>query len=171
MLAGCTTYFSIKTSQKFYLKCVFMHFIWFSGQTAIIPPHSINRFLFVIVTWYFCEVGTVYGCRDRLVEIATSYGPNGPGMESRWVGGRRVFPSRPDRIRGPPNLLYSEYQTFPWGTAAGASWWPPTPFQCRVAILLEQYLHLASVTAQTCHGVTFRKWLFTYLGIFRAPKG
>lgn len=112
MLAGCTTYFSIKTSQKFYLKCVFMHFIWFSGQTAIIPPHSINRFLFVIVTWYFCEVGTVYGCRDRLVEIATSYGPNGPGMESRWVGGGEF--SRPVQTGSEVRLTSCTVSTRPF---------------------------------------------------------
>ena len=45
--------------------------------------------------------------RDISVGVATRYGLNGPGIESRW---RRDFsyPSRP--FLGPPNVLYNAYR-------------------------------------------------------------
>jgi hypothetical protein len=46
------------------------------------------------------------------VGIATDYGLDGPGIESRWG---RDFPPRPDRLWGPPSLLYNGYQVFPGG--------------------------------------------------------
>jgi hypothetical protein len=45
------------------------------------------------------------------VGIATDYGLDGPGIESRW---RRVS-ARPNRPWGPPSLLYSGYRVFPGG--------------------------------------------------------
>ena len=47
--------------------------------------------------------------RDSSVGIATRYGLNGPGIESRWG---RDFPHRQDRPWGPPSLLYSGYRVF-----------------------------------------------------------
>jgi hypothetical protein len=44
--------------------------------------------------------------------IATDYGLQGPGMESRW--GARLS-ARPDRSGGPPSLLYNGYRVFPGG--------------------------------------------------------
>jgi hypothetical protein len=45
------------------------------------------------------------------VGIATGYGLDGPGLESRWrLGG----------LWGPPSLLYNRYRVFPKGKAAGA---------------------------------------------------
>jgi len=46
------------------------------------------------------------------VGIATDYGPDGPGIESRWVA---RFSIRPDRPWGPPRLLYNGYRVFPGG--------------------------------------------------------
>jgi hypothetical protein len=48
------------------------------------------------------------------VGIATDYGLDGPGIESRW-GAR--FSARPDRPWVPPSLLYNGYRTasFPGG--------------------------------------------------------
>ena len=46
------------------------------------------------------------------VGIATDYGLDGPGMESRW-GAR--FSAHPDRPRGSPSLLYNGYRVFPGG--------------------------------------------------------
>ena len=47
------------------------------------------------------------------VGIATGYGLNGPGIESRWGG--EIFRTCPDRPRGPPSLLYNGYRVFPGG--------------------------------------------------------
>ena len=48
-----------------------------------------------------------------VVGIATGYGLEGPGIESRWGG--EIFRTCPDRPRGPPSLLYNGYQVFPGG--------------------------------------------------------
>jgi hypothetical protein len=50
--------------------------------------------------------------RVSSVGIATRYGLEGPGIESRWG---EVFRIYPDRLRGPPSLLYNGYRIFPWG--------------------------------------------------------
>ena len=55
--------------------------------------------------------------QDSSVGIATRYGLDGPGIESRW---RWVFYNRLDRPWGTPNLLYNGYRVFPGGKAAGA---------------------------------------------------
>jgi hypothetical protein len=62
--------------------------------------------------------------RDGVVGVATGYGLDGPGMESRC---RRDFPPRPGRPWGPLSLLYNGYRVFPGGNAAGAWRWPPNP--------------------------------------------
>ena len=50
---------------------------------------------------------------DSSVGIATGYGLDGPGIESRWW--RRDFPHLSDRPWGPPNRLYKGYLVFPEG--------------------------------------------------------
>jgi hypothetical protein len=50
--------------------------------------------------------------RDSSVGIATRYGLDGPGIESRWA---EIFRTYPDRLRGPPSLLYNGYRVFPGG--------------------------------------------------------
>jgi hypothetical protein len=47
---------------------------------------------------------------DSGVGIATSYGLDGPGIESRWV---EIFRTCPDRPWGPPSLLYNVHRVFP----------------------------------------------------------
>ena len=47
------------------------------------------------------------------VGIATGYGLDGPGIESRW--GSEIFRTCPDRPWGPPSLLYNGYRVFPEG--------------------------------------------------------
>ena len=56
---------------------------------------------------------------DGRFGMATRYGLDGPGTESRWVGGE-IFRTRPDRPWGPPSLLYNAYRVFLGGKAAGA---------------------------------------------------
>ena len=55
--------------------------------------------------------------RNSIFGIATRYGLDGPGIESRWG---RDFRTRTDRPWGPPSLLYNGYRFFPGGKAA----WP-----------------------------------------------
>jgi len=50
--------------------------------------------------------------RDSSVGIATAYGLDGPGIESRWG---EIFRTSPDRPWGPPSLLYNGYRVFPEG--------------------------------------------------------
>ena len=49
--------------------------------------------------------------------IATSYGLDGPGIESQWG---RDFRIRPDRPWGPSSLQYDGYGVILGGKAAGA---------------------------------------------------
>ena len=57
----------------------------------------------------------VAGARDSAVGIATRYGLDGQGNESRW---RRIFRTRPDGSCGPPSLLYNGYRVFTMGTGS-----------------------------------------------------
>ena len=60
----------------------------------------------------------IYGGWDSAVGIATRYGLDGPGIESRW-GRDFPHPSRP-ALGDPPSLPYNGYRVFPGGKAAGA---------------------------------------------------
>ena len=57
--------------------------------------------------------------RGSSVGIATLYGLDGAGIESRWEGGEILW-ARPDRLWFPPSALYNGYQVFPGCKAAGA---------------------------------------------------
>jgi len=50
--------------------------------------------------------------RDSSVGVATGYGLDGPGIESRWG---EIFRTCPDRPWGPPSLLYNGYRVFTGG--------------------------------------------------------
>jgi hypothetical protein len=67
-------------------------------------------------------------------------------------GRGRDFPSRPERSRGPPSLLYNGYRVFQGGKIAGAWWWSAS---AEVANGLELYLCLPTVPAYACHGMAF----------------
>ena len=76
--------------------------------------------------------------RDSSVGIATSYGLDGPGIESLWG---RNFRIRQDRPWGPPNILYNGYRVFPGGKAAGEWSWPPTLSSAEVKERVALYLY------------------------------
>ena len=48
--------------------------------------------------------------RCSSVVIATGYGLDDPGIESRWG---EIFRTCPDRPWGPPSLLFNGYRVFP----------------------------------------------------------
>ena len=70
-------------------------------------PFKIQGKSFINKSMYICTCGP-----GSVVGIATAYGLNGPGIESRWG---EIFRTCPDRPRGPPSLLYSGYRVFPGG--------------------------------------------------------
>jgi len=58
------------------------------------------------------QYNTVGQGRDSSVGMATHYGLDGPGFESRWEG--EIFRTHPDCPWDPPNLLYNGYHvSFP----------------------------------------------------------
>ena len=56
--------------------------------------------------------------RDSSVGIATGYGLDDPGIESRWGG--EIFRTRLDPPWDPSSLLYNGYRVFPGGKAVRA---------------------------------------------------
>ena len=58
--------------------------------------------------------------RDSSVGIATRYGLDGQGIESRWGG--EIFRTRPDRPWGPHILLYDGYRVSLLGGKAAWTW-------------------------------------------------
>ena len=90
-------------------------------------------FIFVIfISWFSLksdenkrQVVRRYAQINYVSGVATGYGLDGPGIESRWGG--KIFCTRPDRPWGPRSLLYNVCRVFPGGKTAGVWCWPPTP--------------------------------------------
>jgi hypothetical protein len=105
----------------------------FLDTPHLLPSHFLHFFCptRVSILWRICvciyihtsdSVQTVYESpllpnntrsRDSTVGIATRYGLEGPGIESRWGEIFRTYPDH--RLRGPPSLLYNGYRVFPGG--------------------------------------------------------
>ena len=86
------------------------------------------------------------------VGIATRYGLDGPGIESRWG---RDF----SRLS---SLLYNGYRVFPGGKAAEAWCWPPSPSKCRGHERVGLYLYSPSGPQWPVIGRTFTFTLAYY---------
>ena len=84
--------------------------------------------------------------RDNTVGIATRYGLDGPGIESRW-GRDFPHPSRPASVGCVPVII-------PGGKAAGGWRWPPTPSSAEVKERVELYLYSPSVPSWSVPGWT-----------------
>jgi hypothetical protein len=87
---------------------------------------------FIIYYTYNVSVG-----RDSSVSIATSYGLDGPGFESR---GSEIFRTRPARPWGPSSFLYSGYRVFPGVKRPGRGVHHPPPSSAEVKERVELYL-------------------------------
>jgi hypothetical protein len=69
------------------------------------------------------------GGPSSVFSIATAYGLDGPGIESRWGEISRTCPDRP---WGPPSFLYNGYPVFPGDKARpGRDADPSPPSICR----------------------------------------
>jgi len=66
--------------------------------------------LYMQLLFVFSKSGFYGLC--SVVCIATAYGLDSPGIESRWS---EIFRTSPDHSWGPPSLLYNGYQVFPGG--------------------------------------------------------
>jgi hypothetical protein len=60
----------------------------------------------------FFENLSILRSRGSVVGIATRYGLEGPGIESRWG---EIFRTYTDWLRGPTSLMYNGYRVFPGG--------------------------------------------------------
>jgi hypothetical protein len=74
-------------------------------------------------------ISALFLLQNNAVGIATRYGMDGPGIESRWG---QIFCTRTEQPWGPPSPLYSAYWGIPGGKAAGAWRLPPTPSSAEV---------------------------------------
>jgi hypothetical protein len=72
--------------------------------------------------WKFFRMYVLRSGPGSSVCIATDYGLDGPGIESRW-GRDFSHTSRPAYQAS----CYNGYRVFPGGKAVGAWCWPPTP--------------------------------------------
>jgi hypothetical protein len=71
--------------------------------------------------------------------MATRYGLDGPGIETRWG---EIFRSRPDRPRGPPSLLYNGYRvSFRGVKRPGRGVDHPPPSSAEVKERVQLYLY------------------------------
>ena len=95
----------------------------FSLSSALSPVNRMHRLIACSFGIYFNFFSPLCGSRDNSVGIATRYGLNGPGIHSRWS---EIFRTCPDRLWGPPSLLYIGYWVSHGGKATGEWRWPPT---------------------------------------------
>ena len=92
-----------------------------------------EKWRIVVFVYVYCV------SRGCVVGIATRYGLDGPGIESR-CGRDFQHPFRP-ALGPPPSLLYNGCRvSFPGGKAAVACRWPPIPSSAEVKERVEIYL-------------------------------
>ena len=104
---------TIKTTRLIFVKSI--------QSTNILPHKASHRNNVMIFTCFLQNTGG----RDSSVGIATRYGLDGRGIESRW-GARFSAPVQTGPGAHPASCTMGT-GVFPGVKAAGASCWPPTP--------------------------------------------
>jgi hypothetical protein len=79
---------------------------------AVLKMIQTLLFFFLRITFLNLWPYLSSGGQDSSAGIATRYGLEGPGIESGWG---EIFRTYPDRLRGPPSLLYNGYRVSPGG--------------------------------------------------------
>jgi len=102
-----------------------------------------------------CHDGGSYSTPSKysVIVIATRYGLHGPGIKSRWGG--EIFRTCPDRLWGPPSLLYNEYGVFPGGKTAGVWRWLLAISSIEGKERVKLYLYCPIWTSVACSKVNF----------------
>ena len=96
---------------------------WLSLQILseiFLTPRTLRDITYALK--YLRQVPVILGSS---VGIATGYGLDGQGIESRWGG--EIFRTCPDRPWGPLSLLYNVYRVFPGGNERPGSDADPSP--------------------------------------------
>jgi len=105
--------------------------------------------------WLFCPRINPSEAWYSAVGIATFYGLDGPGIESRW-GWDFPQPSRP--VLGPTQPRIQWAPVFPGDKMAGSWRWPPTPSSAEIKESVELYLYSPSG-----HSWPVRGWTLTFI--------
>ena len=106
------------------------------------------------------------------VGIATGYGLDGPGIESRWG---EIFRTCPNRPWGPTSLLYNGYRVFPGGKKRPGRDAEPSPFlvpwswKGRAIPLLPLWVVRPVQSLSACTRVTFT-FLYLHFSLFPQPN-
>jgi hypothetical protein len=96
---------------------------------------------FIYIYIYVCVCVCVCMGRESSVGIATRYGLDGPGIESRWEA-RFSVPVQTGRPWGAPSLLYNGYRvSFPEVNRTGRGLDHPPPSSAKVKERVELYLY------------------------------
>ena len=82
------------------------------------------------------------------VGIATDYGLDGPGIESRW--GCEIFRACPDWPWSPPSLLYNGYRVFPGGKKRPGRDADPSPPSSAVVMKEQSYISTPPMGRTAC---------------------
>jgi hypothetical protein len=115
--------------------------------SSLICRHKVVwRGLYILKSPFLLEMG-----QNSSVGIATRYGLDGSGIESRWG---EIFCTSPDRPWGPPILLYNGYLVFPGYKVAGVWRWLPTPSSDEVKQRVQLYLYSPSGLSWPIPGLT-----------------
>ena len=125
------------------------------GRTAYCEKTKSNVVVKIYISYLQVSIPTT---PVGVVGIATGYGLDGPGIESRWG---EIFRTCSDRPWGPPSPLYNGYRVFPGGKERPGRDADHSPPSSAVVMKGESYIstppmgHTACTEPQCLTRVTF----------------